>query len=334
MSAGLRAAARRPRGLSGACGLAALCLAPSALAQGEPAPPPATEAMPPEHRITYSDLTAVRVNPLGLETRPLVGYEHRLWDDPGILTRDAYVGLKLAPFLNPALARLGLQVEVKPAAVLALRGGVFYKQFFGTFNQLDAFATPTAEHCDDCMRERHDAGLTVGATTAFEAEMGALAQVKVGPIALRHDAALFYADADTPGATVHYDQRLDMVVPDAGFSTAHDTDLLYVTGFGLAAGARLSTIHAFYRDRDFLAGERTDNPNTPAVRVGPAVAYTFFEDPGATFDEPTLILLTQWWLEHRYRAGQDVTQALPLIALAFRFEGRLWGSDEDGAAVD
>lgn len=306
----------------------------TAEATAPPGAPSAKEALPPEHRLTYTNLAALRVNPLGLENRTTFGYEHRLWDDPGVLTRDAYVGLKLYPILNPALIRLGAQMEVKPAAVLALRGAVFYEQYLGTFNQLDAYATPTAEHCDDCMRDRHDAGLTVGATTSFEAELGALAQVKAGPIALRHDATFYYADADTPGATVHYDQRIDMVVPDAGWSTTQETDLLFVTDFGLAAGARFSVLHAFYRDSDFLPGESTENPNTPAMRLGPAIAYTFFEDPGSRFDKPTLILLSQWWLEHRYRTGQDISQALPLIALAFRFEGRLWESDEDGTVVD
>ncbi len=297
-----------------------------AWAQADPTAAP----LPPKYRIAYSNLTAIRVNPLGLENRTTVGYEQRLWNDPGVLTRDAYVGLKLAPILNPALVRLGAQIEVKPAAVLALRAGMFFKGWFGSFQQLDAFATPTAEHCDDCMKDHAEAGTTVGATTGFESELGALAQVKVGPIALRHDAAFFYADADTPGAAVHYDSRLDMLVPDAGYSTTQDTDLLYVTDFGLAAGARFSAIHAFYRDTDYLPGEATENPNTPALRLGPAIAYTFFEEPGASFDKPTLILLSQWWLEHRYRTGaaDGSSQALPYIALAFRFEGRLWGSEK------
>src|SRR5690606_19404555 len=70
--------------------------APTVLA----APAPVKEAMPPEHRLTYANLAALRVNPLGLENRTTFGYEHRLWDDPGLLTRDAYVGLKLYPILN------------------------------------------------------------------------------------------------------------------------------------------------------------------------------------------------------------------------------------------
>jgi hypothetical protein len=300
--------------------------------EGSTGSAPGTEAgderpLPPEFRITYSDLTAVRLNPLGLETRPLIGFERRLWKDPGILTRDAYIGFKLAPYLNPALARLGAMVEVKPAAVFALRAGAFFKNWFGTFGQLDAYDSPRAEHCDQCMLDRGDQGLTVGVATAFEAELGALAQIKVGPIAVRHDAAFYYQDAKIPGNTVFYDSRLDMVVPDGGVSTTQETDVLYVTDFGLAAGARFSALHAFYRDSDYRAGESVENDNTPAMRLGPAVAYTFFEDPGAAFDKPTLIFLSQWWLQHRYRTGEDISQAIPYVAIAFRFEGQLWGSE-------
>ncbi len=118
-----------------------------------------------------------------------------------------------------------------------------------------------------------------------------------------------------------------MVVPDAGVSTVQETDVLYVTDFGLAAGLRFSTLYAFYRDSDYEVGEPIEDLNGPSMRLGPAVAYTFFEDPGAAFDKPTLIFLSQWWLQHRYRTGEETSQAVPFIALAFRFEGRLWGSE-------
>ena len=76
-----------------------------------PAEAKKVEALPPRHRLTYSNLTGARVNPLGFENRTTFGIEERLWNNPGILTRDAYVGLKLAPVLNPAQVRLGGQIE-------------------------------------------------------------------------------------------------------------------------------------------------------------------------------------------------------------------------------
>ena len=51
----------------------------------------------------------------------------------------------------------------------------------------------------------------------------------------------------------------------------------------------------------YLAGQERDNPNTPAVRLGPLAAYVIDEEPGGWFDKPTLILIVNWWLEHRYR---------------------------------
>jgi hypothetical protein len=315
----------------GGAAVAATSPAPEAAPPKDEAGPvdPAAQPLLHKYRYTYTNLTGARVNPLGFENRFTIGYEQRIWDDPGILKRDAYFGLKLAPILNPALARLGVQAEVKPLAVIALRAGIFYKQYFGTFAQLDGFRTPTAEHTDSGMKDRDEAGLTVGKTTGVETEIGALLQAKVGPIALRNDTALYYSDVVMPiGNTVYYDQRIDMVVPDGGYSLTNDTDVLYVTEFGLAAGARLSTANAFYRDSDYLDGEPIENPNTPYVRLGPAVAYTFFDKQGAGFNKPTVLLLSQWWLEHRYRAGQDISQALPCITLAFRFEGELWGRND------
>ena len=62
-------------------------------------------------------------------------------------------------------------------------------------------------------------------------------------------------------------------------------------------------------------------------RVGPLVAYTFHNRPsGARFDEPTLLLLVQWHAQHPYRAGQERNAGIPLIALAFQFQGDLWTS--------
>lgn len=38
--------------------------------------------------------------------------------------------------------------------------------------------------------------------------------------------------------------------------------------------------------------------------------------------------MAQWWLLHRFRTGEDVTQAYPYIAIAFRVEGDLFRSKD------
>ncbi|MEZ4438949.1 MAG: hypothetical protein R3B72_07660 [Polyangiaceae bacterium] len=59
--------------------------------------------------------------------------------------------------------------------------------------------------------------------------------------------------------------------------------------------------------------------------------YKFFEDdPPSMWNAPTVGLLAQWWLQHRYRTGQppaggledrSVSQALPYILLLFIQKG-------------
>ncbi|NUO49596.1 MAG: hypothetical protein HOV80_12135 [Polyangiaceae bacterium] len=92
----------------------------------------------------------------------------------------------------------------------------------------------------------------------------------------------------------------------------------YYTDVRLRAGARYSVADSFV--------DGADDPSA-TMRLGPLVAYTFFDEPGASFNRPTLIGIFQWWLVHPYRTGEDSSQGLPYIALAFRFDGELWRSD-------
>ena len=72
------------------------------------------------------------------------------------------------------------------------------------------------------------------------------------------------------------------------------------------------------------------DPNPMTHRVGPFLAYRFYSEPrGSTmFNEPTIILIVNWWLSHRYRTGEDVSQAVPYIVLGFLFNGEtLFGLD-------
>jgi hypothetical protein len=97
-----------------------------------------------------------------------------------------------------------------------------------------------------------------------------------------------------------------------------------MTSWGLVTGVRWTSMFAFYGARHYAAGEDSgQNPNTPMHRIGPVVAYSFWKDRGGVFDNPTAVLLSAWWLEHRYRSDGGATQALPLVALAFQFTGDL-----------
>ena len=162
-------------------------------------------------------------------------------------------------------------------------------------------------------------------------EPGVLLQAKVGPIAVRNEVKGTYRSFGSIGRNQFFwDTVLDVMFPNNGWALSNDADLLYVTDFGLTAGARWTYTNVFYDDDVDLSGPA--GRNVPTHRVGPAVLYKFFEDdPPTMWNAPTVGVLAQWWLKHRYRTGEapddpsledrSSTQALPYILILFIQKG-------------
>jgi hypothetical protein len=148
------------------------------------------------------------------------------------------------------------------------------------------------------------------------------------------------------GDRVFYDVTLDTLVPKKGWVIADDLDALYISPkYHFAIGARYSVVKPIYNDDDFRsAAERMQfegnlDPTTGTAktadgkdvnyhgnthhRLGLLATYTFSERDYARFNKPTLLLITSWYLSHRYRTGQDVSQATPYIILGFAFQSDL-----------
>ena len=129
------------------------------------------------------------------------------------------------------------------------------------------------------------------------------------------------------GDKVYYHISVDAMVPDAGWFMTNDTDLVWLTDFGWVFGIRTTVTHAFYDESHFLPDESTDDPNMPTVRTGPLVAWVIDDEMGTQFNKPTVLVIVNWWLTHRYRTGADVSQWIPYVVAGFRFEGDLWSGD-------
>jgi hypothetical protein len=275
------------------------------------------------HQWVYENLAAFRYNPIGVVNLFRTGYRWRMYSSMGALFADNFLDLKVHTYLNPAYGLVGPMVEIQPFS--ALRLGVNYN-FYGTFGALgilQSFATPTADHspaalADGTRRDQHYA------TAGQQLNLSAQLQMALGPVAVQ-DVLLFqWVDLRLrEGHTVFYDQTLDILQPDRGWVTTNDASLLYLSAVGLLAGARYTVTHPFYRPDMYLPGEEPKNINGPTHRLGPALYYRFFSRPAARWNEPTLVLLCQWWLQHRYRAGQETHAGIPYLALAFTFRGEL-----------
>jgi hypothetical protein len=213
--------------------------------------------------------------------------------------------------------------------VLQLYGIYEWVQYFGGFNYLQSFPSARAEFSDTLLSQRGElpAGdpLRNYAASGTQLTLGANVQFKVGPVVARSQFRLVRPDyALREGDRVFYDIFYDVLAPNGGWFYTNDADLAWMPGrSGLVVGLRWTVTHALYDARHFAADETRENLNGPMHRVGPVLAYSFFSEDGARFNSPTIVLMANWWLAHRYRAGQEVSSLMPLLALGFTFNGDL-----------
>ncbi|WP_375768020.1 hypothetical protein NR798_41095 [Archangium gephyra] len=298
-----------------------LLTAPAASAQGVPQEPP------PQHRLVYRNLLVARLNPLGLLDEARLSYRYRLYRSESPALRDNFVSIGLAPGVSPAFGRLGVVAEVQPLSILQLWGMYEFVANFGTFRQLQSFPSARSDFSDTELYARDE--LPAGdarrpyANTGTQLTLGATLQFKVGPVVARSLFRLVRPDMSLrEGDRVFYDIYYDVLAPNRGWYFVNDADLLYQTGRGLTVGLRWASSHAFYGPEHFAPGEPQENLNT-THRLGPVVAYTFAEREGARFNSPTVLLMVNWWLTHRYRTGADSSAFFPYLALGFSFSGDL-----------
>jgi hypothetical protein len=292
----------------------------------EPAPEKPAEATGEPlrwpNRFVYRNLMAVRANPLGAVDDAVFGYRRQLFRRDTPLLRDSYALLGAHGLLTPAFARFGPTVELQPAAVFNLGATYDFIGAWGLFQQVRSFPSASARWGP---RELWRPGehLHYG-TRGHLVTLSSQQQFRVWRFALRNNLRAYWSHMHLRGRDrVYYDQVIDMLMPQDGWALTNDTDLIYLFPRGLRLLVRHSLTHAFYGRRHFLPGEPVSQPNGPTSRLGPVVAYTFFDRPGVRFNKPTLIVLAQWWLRHRFRTGEELSAGIPYAAVAFSFEGDL-----------
>lgn len=276
-----------------------------------------------DHRWIYHNLTAVRLNPLGLTNRFRTGYRGQLSHRPEQVFNDSYASVQLDTEITPAFGYVGGRFEVQPAAILNFWASYGMIGSFGTFSTTRSFPDAQQDYSDDTLKASRDQDYS---SLGHKAVVSGLFQVGIGGLAMRNNIKGTFMSMDLhDGDRVFYDASLDVLVPNSGWVITNDADLLILTDFDLIVGVRHTFTAALYR-QDQLAG--ADNANTPHHRVGPAIIYSFFDDGiGSDWNKPSLVLLAQWWMKHRYRTGDQ--PALPYIVLGFSQQGDFMLSDKE-----
>ncbi len=163
-----------------------------ALAQSAPAPTEVKEfdpeAPPPSGwRLMLSDLTILRLNPIGLETRGRFGLQKRLYYKEKTTKTNFTACSSARSQLNPAEARTwalgGGSTRLDDHQLLRVFGEV--QQFFGTFGHLQSFASADANYSDERIKDLRDDPVRDPQATQMRASIQPMLMAKVGPIALR-----------------------------------------------------------------------------------------------------------------------------------------------------
>jgi hypothetical protein len=320
--------------------------APAPATPAEPAPPTAQadvpkpfdpDAPPPSGwRLMLSDLSILRVNPIGIETRARFGLQKRLYYSEKAITKTNFMFAGLYPKLNPASASLGVGGELQPASVFNLRVFGEFQQYFGTFGYLQSYTSADANFSDQRAKDlADDPAFEPQATKILHLSIQPLLQVKAGPIAIRGLFQLDYWALDIrDGDVVAYEPTFDTLLPDNGWTLQTDTDVLYTGKKGLAIGLRHTFVKPLYKEKHFTdqaAFDGYDNQNSHH-RLGLFGAYTLRDTGPSKFNKPTIVLILSWYLSHKYRTGTPgtpdpghteddyVSQAVPYVIAGFAFE--------------
>ena len=300
-------------------------------------PPPSDDGPwqePPDTRLVLNHLLAGRYNPLGLEYQLRAGVQKRLYKSKSPALRDNFVHGGLYPKINPAFVKFGPSFEIQPASFFNLRVAGEVIGFFSTFGFLQSFASPTARYSDTDITAGKDAGRNYS-TWGGHGMIEPSVQFRVGNVVVRDKLAIEYWRMNVnDGDRVFYDVTLDTLISRDGWVIANDLDLLYLHDFKdwtgtfrgarLTFGARYTYVNPLYGDQDFAPGDARAVADNDHHRVGPLVAFTFFDHGFETVNRPTALVILNWYADHRWRTGQDVNQAIPYLIVGFAAQTDFW----------
>ena len=286
---------------------------------------PASDDQMPSAALVYKAVTVLRYNPQGAQERLSLGVRKRLTDSQHVLRKNTFAYAGLTAMLTPAMQRIGARVEVQPLAILKLYAAAEWVWYMGNFDFVTSYKDAAQDYSDTALKAAGDAG-TNYASSGMTLSAGALLQAKVGPLALRSDNLLQHWRMPMHNQDpVFYDPFYDLLTPSRGWTLVQNNDLLYVKG-RLVVGLRHTMSRSLLPKKALEPVAADQSPRDVTHRVGPFAAYRLTAEgkyADRLFRRPTLVVLTQWWLQHPYRTGQDVSGGVPWIAFVLAFDGRL-----------
>ncbi len=252
------------------------------------------------HHLDYKNTVVLKGNPSTLLTIPSIDYRLHF--------SKAKVGLSVRPLVSITQFRPGVDLVIAPVPYVTLLAG-YERAYY--FKSLFSFRTPSADWSDSS-RSR-STGLS---TTGDFLNASLHIEIPIDKFVFRNRFKLTYATFDIEGTDeVVYDELLDIPLPIEGFSYTNETDVLYVSSPKWVFGLRYTTSKAFV--------DLPEDPNGATHRVGPLVSHIFYANQDGLVDSISGFILLNWYINHRFRTGKEVSPLLPYSAIGFSITGTL-----------
>ena len=257
--------------------------------------------------LTYTSLSALRYNPLGLQQEATLGWRQKLGSAPqdNVLFGKSHFRAGIIGRASPQFAKGGAFVKLAPIAVFEVQASI--QGIAGLSSVQDV----------------QESGIFTGATKQMVTDAGGIIdngwqmsvapvlKYKVADIVIRNTALFRNFNLQGEEGDLFYDQTLDVIAPIESWALQNDADVLYWdTDKRWILGARYTYTTVFGREESDIQ------------RVGPLFAWKPEEKKeGGGFANPTLFTIAQCHVEHAYRTGQEMSQAVPYFVVGFSFNG-------------
>lgn len=279
---------------------------------------PAVRAAP---GIEISETFFSQMNPRALALDLRVQSRQPLGDGP--MTYSAFAGL----LASPAVLRPTAGIELQPinTAAFGLSLGVAYSaSWYHGLLPAQSYSSPAANYGSTIFAGPPNGPGGGYGLLVHQLALSATLQGMLGPFAARSTtrAQRFFADLHGSDRVI-YDPALDVVVYKNGWVAQNDTDLLYSPRPGLAVGLRHSLTLAWYPADAYSPGEARSNPDTPISKLGPFALWRVYQADRGMVQRAEVLALAQWYVAHRFRTGDTVNGAFPLLGIGLVLSGDL-----------
>lgn len=274
--------------------------------------------------LRYSNTAYAQLNSRSLADDLRLRYRHALYRSSNPLLANNFVGLVAGAAVAPGLVRPTVGVEVQPLSVLSLSASFEPAYYFDVLGLAQSYPSQTSDYRSGPFKAPKDGPGGSYSLFAPQLTLSATVQAAVDHLVFRNTfraTKLLGVDLHQ-GDRVLYDPSYDTVVYRNGWAAQNDTDVGVKYG-DLVAGLRNTVVLAWYPSGAREPGGTADDPNTPAIRLGPIAQYTLFSGGKGIVDTASIVTVVQWHLQNRYRTGTEVSAALPLLGIGFTIAGDL-----------